>query len=92
MPPEGDGHNSFDVLTISPRPSGIRCSLRGHHGGWRAGFYRLPQHGLGVYLWRVRGTTANVLIGLMSAVVDNIPVMFAVLTMNPDMPECSGCW
>jgi len=32
-------------------------------------------------------TTANVLVGLMSAVVDNIPVMFAVLTMNPDMSE-----
>ena len=32
-------------------------------------------------------TTANVLVGLMSAIVDNIPVMFAVLTMNPDMPE-----
>jgi NhaD family Na+/H+ antiporter len=32
-------------------------------------------------------TTANILIGVMSAVVDNIPVMFAVLTMNPDMPE-----
>jgi len=32
-------------------------------------------------------TTANVLVGLMSSVVDNIPVMFAVLTMNPDMPQ-----
>jgi len=30
-------------------------------------------------------TIANVLVGLLSAVVDNIPVMFAVLTMNPDM-------
>ena len=30
-------------------------------------------------------TTANVLVGLASAVVDNIPVMFAVLSMNPDM-------
>lgn len=30
-------------------------------------------------------TWANVLVGLLSAVVDNIPVMFAVLTMNPDM-------
>jgi len=28
---------------------------------------------------------ANVVVGLLSAVVDNIPVMFAVLTMNPDM-------
>lgn len=32
-------------------------------------------------------TTANVLVGIMSAIVDNIPVMFAVLTMNPAMPE-----
>lgn len=32
-------------------------------------------------------TTANVLVGIMSAIVDNIPVMFAVLTMNPDMSE-----
>ncbi len=32
-------------------------------------------------------TTANVLVGVMSAIVDNIPVMFAVLTMNPDMPH-----
>jgi len=30
-------------------------------------------------------TSANVLVGLLSAVVDNIPVMFAVLTMNPPM-------
>ncbi|MFV2060983.1 MAG: sodium:proton antiporter NhaD, partial [Gammaproteobacteria bacterium] len=30
-------------------------------------------------------TNANILIGLISAVVDNIPVMFAVLTMEPDM-------
>ncbi|MEJ2681312.1 MAG: sodium:proton antiporter NhaD [Gammaproteobacteria bacterium] len=30
-------------------------------------------------------TNANVLIGIMSSIVDNIPVMFAVLTMHPDM-------
>ncbi len=30
-------------------------------------------------------TWANVLVGVLSAIVDNIPVMFAVLTMNPDM-------
>jgi Na+/H+ antiporter NhaD/arsenite permease-like protein len=30
-------------------------------------------------------TWANILIGLLSAVVDNIPVMYAVLTMMPDM-------
>ena len=32
-------------------------------------------------------TTANILVGVLSAIVDNIPVMFAVLTMNPDMPH-----
>jgi NhaD family Na+/H+ antiporter len=35
-------------------------------------------------------TAANTFVGLLSAVVDNIPVMFAVLTMNPDMP--AGQW
>jgi len=30
-------------------------------------------------------TNANIAIGVFSAVIDNIPVMFAVLTMNPDM-------
>ena len=31
-------------------------------------------------------TNANILVGLVSAIVDNIPVMFAVLTMEPQMP------
>lgn len=35
-------------------------------------------------------TTANVLVGILSAIVDNIPIMFAVLTMNPDMSH--GQW
>lgn len=35
-------------------------------------------------------TNANILVGLLSAIVDNIPVMFAVLTMNPDMSQ--GQW
>jgi Na+/H+ antiporter NhaD/arsenite permease-like protein len=30
-------------------------------------------------------TTANIIVGFASAIVDNIPVMFAVLEMNPDM-------
>ena len=40
-------------------------------------------HGLGA-------TYANTLVGILSAVVDNIPVMFAVLTMDPAMPV--GQW
>lgn len=35
-------------------------------------------------------TTANVLIGVMSAILDNIPMMVAVLQMNPDMN--TGQW
>lgn len=35
-------------------------------------------------------TSANVLVGVLSAIVDNIPVMFAVLTMSPDMSQ--GQW
>jgi len=35
-------------------------------------------------------TTANISVGVLSAIVDNIPVMFAVLTMNPDMS--TGQW
>jgi NhaD family Na+/H+ antiporter len=35
-------------------------------------------------------TQANVAVGVLSAIVDNIPVMFAVLTMNPDMS--TGQW
>ncbi len=30
-------------------------------------------------------TSANIMVGILSAIVDNIPVMFAVLTMQPDM-------
>ncbi len=35
-------------------------------------------------------TSANIAVGFLSAIVDNIPVMFAVLTMGPDMSE--GQW
>ena len=37
-----------------------------------------------------QATPANVIIGLLSAIVDNIPVMFAVLTMEPDISQ--GQW
>ncbi len=35
-------------------------------------------------------TTANIMVGFLSAIVDNIPVMFAILTMMPDMS--TGQW
>lgn len=41
---------------------------------------------LSEWMYQGLGTTeANILVGLASAVVDNIPVMFAVLSMSPDM-------
>ena len=33
----------------------------------------------------MNATPANIVVGFLSAIVDNIPVMFAVLTMMPDM-------
>jgi Na+/H+ antiporter NhaD/arsenite permease-like protein len=43
------------------------------------------------YLYTGLGpTAANTIIGLLSAVVDNIPLMFAVLTMDPQMSD--GQW
>lgn len=35
-------------------------------------------------------TSANITVGVLSAIVDNIPVMFAVLTMSPEMSQ--GQW
>ena len=41
---------------------------------------------MSVYLYDGWGpTNANIAMGLLSAIVDNIPVMFAILTMNPEM-------
>jgi NhaD family Na+/H+ antiporter len=43
------------------------------------------------YLYTQFGpTTANIAVGLLSAIVDNIPIMFAVLTMDPQMSH--GQW
>ncbi len=37
-----------------------------------------------------QATPANFFVGILSAIIDNIPVMFAVLTMQPDMSQ--GQW
>lgn len=43
------------------------------------------------YMYQDLGATAaNTIVGFLSAIVDNIPVMFAVLTMDPVMSE--GQW
>jgi len=46
------------------------------------GYLALVSHQMYVGLG---ATYANVLVGILSAIVDNIPVMFAVLTMDPSM-------
>ena len=51
--------------------------------GYLAGISKFLYLGLGA-------TTANVIVGILSAIVDNIPVMYAVLTMQPDMSH--GQW
>lgn len=51
--------------------------------GYLAGLSQLMYGDLGP-------TSANILVGLLSAIIDNIPVMFAVLTMNPEMSD--GQW
>ena len=38
----------------------------------------------------MQATPANIIIGLLSSIVDNIPIMYAVLTMNPAMSN--GQW
>jgi Na+/H+ antiporter NhaD/arsenite permease-like protein len=43
------------------------------------------------YFYQEWGPThANIMVGILSAVVDNIPIMFAVLTMDPAMSN--GQW
>jgi Na+/H+ antiporter NhaD/arsenite permease-like protein len=51
--------------------------------GYLAGISRFMYMDLGP-------TWANTLVGILSAIVDNIPVMFAVLTMSPEMSH--GQW
>jgi len=57
-------------------------------GGLRAFGYLEP-----VASWLYVGlgpTTANVLVGLLSSVIDNVPVMFAILSMGLDLSQ--GQW
>lgn len=41
----------------------------------------------GYFYGELGPTAANILVGGLSAIVDNIPVMFAVLTMDPEMSQ-----
>jgi Na+/H+ antiporter NhaD/arsenite permease-like protein len=57
-------------------------------GGLAAfGWLELVSHGLYGYFG---AAPANIVMGLLSAIIDNIPIMFAVLEMNPPMGH--GQW
>ena len=47
------------------------------------GYLTVASHAL---YGQLGATPANVLVGVASAILDNIPLMYAVLTMHPDMP------
>jgi NhaD family Na+/H+ antiporter len=51
------------------------------------GFIGYLEHLSAYFYGELGATTANVLVGLLSAVVDNIPVMVAVLEMSPAMDQ-----
>jgi len=51
------------------------------------GFIGYLELASGMMYGQLGATQANIMVGLLSAIVDNIPVMFAVLTMQPDMPH-----
>ncbi len=59
------------------------------------GYLELASHAMytqwGAHLSEIhRATPANIVVGFLSAIVDNIPVMYAVLTVNPVMSN--GQW
>ena len=51
------------------------------------GFIGYLEHLSAYFYGELGATTANVLVGILSAIVDNIPVMVAVLEMNPPMDQ-----
>lgn len=82
-----DPGDTFDVFSIMQRVEwdtlmffyGVILCV----GGLGAlGYLALMSHAL---YGGLGPTGANVLVGLLSAVVDNIPIMFAVLSMHPEM-------
>ncbi|MFT6050543.1 MAG: NhaD family Na+/H+ antiporter [Halioglobus sp.] len=89
VPPGSHDTDSFDIFDHVAKAEwdtlfffyGVIMSVGG------LGFIGYLSIASGFIYGELGATTANILVGLMSAIVDNIPVMFAVLTMNPSMPE-----
>lgn len=82
-----EGKNHFDIFGIVARAEwdtlmffyGVVLCVGGLGS---LGYLALASESMYVGLG---ATWANILVGILSAIVDNIPVMFAVLTMNPAM-------
>ncbi len=84
---ENDTDTNFDIFTQLARAEwdtlmffyGVVLAVGGLGTiGYLAITSQLMYVGLGA-------TWANILVGVLSSIVDNIPVMYAVLTMNPEM-------
>src|SRR4029077_5992975 len=95
--PEFDGESAASLSGLfkpAVKPFDVFISMK--RGAWerRRFFYGIMLCGGGLgalgylaalseFLYgRMGATTANILVGVLSAVIDNIPVMFAVLSMN----------
>lgn len=89
IPPGSDAEEGFDIFDKIAKAEwdtlfffyGVILAVGG------LGFIGYLSMASGFIYGELGATTANVLVGIMSAIVDNIPVMFAVLTMNPAMSE-----
>lgn len=88
-PPGADSHAGFDIFNKIAKAEwdtlfffyGVIMAVGG------LGFIGYLAAASEFFYGQLGATTANILVGILSAVVDNIPVMFAVLTMQPDMPH-----
>lgn len=89
FPPDQDNDDEFDVFDKVARAEwdtlfffyGVILCVGG------LSFIGYLSQVSGYFYGELGATTANILVGFLSAIVDNIPVMFAVLSMNPDMPH-----
>ena len=90
LPPGGESkHNGFDIFDKVAKSEwdtlfffyGVILSVGG------LGFIGYLSMSSAYIYGELGPDVANILVGIMSAIVDNIPVMFAVLTMNPEMNE-----
>ncbi len=86
---KSDGYDIFNILARAEWDTlmffyGVILCVGGLGTlGYLAMISELMYSGTGVMGTGITG--ANIIVGVLSAIVDNIPVMFAVLTMLPDM-------